>query len=338
MSKQTINISTSTLIKFVLIVLGVILLYFIRDIVVMVFAALILAIAFDRPIDALERKGVPRVLSVVFIYLLIFAAISFLIYLVFPVLAAQIKNLLTNYSFYLKKIGQLQPKTNLFDLRELVGQFADKLTASADTVFGSLISFFGGVISFLTVLLVSIFFNAQEDGVRKFVFYLAPEAHQQYALVIFDKIQQKVGGWLWGRIILSVILGALVGAGLYFLKIKYALLLGCLAGLLSFIPMIGPVVAAIPAIIIGLSKSAVVGLAVLGLYLVIFTIIENFILIPILMKKAVDLNSALIILVILIGAKIAGTGGAILAIPAAAILAVLVEEYMQQKEKGGNII
>jgi predicted PurR-regulated permease PerM len=331
--KETINISTSTIIRFVLVVLAVVLMYFLREIVLIVFAALVLAIAVDRPIDALERKGVPRVLSVAFIYLLLFAAIAFLIYLIFPVLAMQIKNLLTNYSFYLKKIGQLQPKTSLFDIKNLIDQFADKLTTSASTVFGTLASFFGGVVSFFTVLFLAIFFSAQEDGVRKFVFYLAPEDHKQRTLIIFDKIQQRVGGWLWGRIILSVALGACVGIGLYFLKIKYALLLASLAALLSFVPMIGPVIAAVPAVLIGLSKTAFLGLSVTLLYVFVFTIIENFVLIPILMKKAVDLNPALIILVLLIGAKIAGATGAILSIPEAAVIAVLVEEYIRSREK-----
>jgi predicted PurR-regulated permease PerM len=334
--KKTINISTSTIIRFFVVLLAIGLLYLLRDIVLVVFAALVLAVAVDRPIDALERKGVPRVLSVTFIYLLLFAAVAFLIYLIFPVLAMQIKNLLTNYSFYLKKIGQLQPKTTLFNIRDLVDQFADKLTASASTVFGTLASFFGGVISFFTVLLLAIFFSAQEDGVRKFVFYLAPEEHQQYTLIVFDKIQQRVGGWLWGRIILSIALGLLVGVGLYFLKIKYALLLGCMAALLSFIPIVGPVISAVPAVLLGLSKTAVLGLSVTLLYLFIFTIVENFVLIPILMKKAVDLNPALIVLVLLIGAKVAGTTGAILSIPAAAVIAVLVEEYIGRRESRGN--
>lgn len=334
---QTINISTSTIIRFVLIVGIAGALYFLRDVFLIIFAALILAIALDRPIDLLEEKGVPRFLGVILIYLLLFAAFAWLFYLVFPVLASQIKNFVNNYSFYLRKLGQLKAQTGPFDIKDLFNQLADRLTASADTVWGTLVSFFGGVISFFTVLVASIFFNVQEKGVRKFIFYLTPKKHQEYTLSLFDKIQQKVGGWLWGRIILSVILGFLVGVGLSFLKIKYALLLGCLAALFSFIPMIGPTIAAIPAVLIGLGQSAFMGLTVGILYVLIFTIIENFVLIPVLMKKAVDLNPALIILVILVGAKIAGTAGAILAIPAAAVIAVLIDEYIQKRSEKSKI-
>jgi len=334
---QTINISTSTIVRFVLIVAMAGALYFLRDILLIIFAALILATALDRPIDFLEEKKVPRFLGVILIYLLLFAIVAWLFYLVFPVLATQLKNFVNNYSFYLRKIGQLQSHTGPLDLKDLFSQLADKLTASADAVWGTLASFFGGVLSFFTVLIAAIFLNVQEKGVKKLIFYLSPEKHQEYTLNLFDKIQQKVGSWLWGRIVLSIFLGFLVGIGLAFLKIKFALLLGCLAVLLSFIPMVGPTIAAVPAILIGLGQSAFMGLMVGILYVVIFTIIENFILIPVLMKKAVDLNPALIILVILIGAKVAGVGGAILAIPAAAVIAVLIDEYIQKRSTGNKV-
>ena len=162
MARQTIDISTSTLVRFVLIILAALLLYFLRNFVLMVFGALILAIAFDRPIDSLEKRGVPRILGVILMYLLVFSVISFLFYLVLPVLATQIKNLVLNYSFYLKKISQLQPKGSIIDLRDLFDKLAEKMTASATTVFGTLVSFFGGFISFLTVLIAAVFLNVQE--------------------------------------------------------------------------------------------------------------------------------------------------------------------------------
>jgi len=270
-------------------------------------------------------------------YLLVFSVISFLFYLVLPVLATQIKNLVLNYSFYLKKISQLQPKGSIIDLRDLFDQLAEKMTASATTVFGTLVSFFGGFISFLTVLIAAVFLNVQERGVKKFVFYLTPEKHQNYVLRLFDRIQKKVGAWLWGRILIAVILAILVAVGLYFLKIKYALLLGFLAALLGFIPFLGPIAASIPAILIALAQSPLLAVFVLLWYLFVYSIFENFFLIPLLMKKAVDLNPALIILVVLLGSKIAGILGIILAIPAAAIVSVLIDEYIQLKSKRASL-
>jgi len=333
MARQTIDISTSTLIRFVLIILAVGLLYFLKSFVLMVFAALILAVAFDRPIDALEKRGVPRILGVSFVYLALFAIIAFLFYLVFPVLALQIKNLINNYSFYLWRVGQLQPKSGVIDIQGVVVQFAESLTASADAFFGTIVAFFGGIISFLTILVVAIFLNIQENGVKKFVFYLAPKKSREYVLSLFEKIQKKVGNWFWGKVALAFITGVLVFIGLYFLHIKYALLLGFLAALLNFIPVIGAVISAVPAVLIALASSPLLALGVILLYVFINAILENFVLMPLLMKKAVDLNPALIILVLILGSELAGVLGVILAIPAAAIVSVLIEEYIGHKSK-----
>jgi predicted PurR-regulated permease PerM len=339
--KQTIDISTSSILKFIFIVLALAVLYYVRDVLIMIFVALVLAIALDRPIDFLCDKKVPRLLAAILVYFLLFSVLGLIFYLVFPVLAEQIKNLANNYSFYLDRINRLQAQAGFINLKEIFLQLPERLVASAQTVTGTLIAIFGGLMSFLTIIVVAIFFNAQEKGVKKFIFYLTPHKHQPYVFNVFEKIQQKVGGWLWGRVIISLIMGAMVSAGLFLLGVKYAVLLGALAFLFGFIPMIGPIVASIPAILLGLSMSPVQGLLVALIYIFIYSLFENFVLIPVFMKKAVDLNPALIFIVILLGGKMAGTWGALLAIPVAGIISVFVEDYMQQqrmKKDGEKII
>jgi len=339
--KQTIDISTSSILKFIFIVLALAVLYYVRDVLIMIFVALVLAIALDRPIDFLCDKKVPRLLAAILVYFLLFSVLGLIFYLVFPVLAEQIKNLANNYSFYLDRINRLQAQAGFINLKEIFLQLPERLVASAQTVTGTLIAIFGGLMSFLTIIVVAIFFNAQEKGVKKFIFYLTPHKHQPYVFNVFEKIQQKVGGWLWGRVIISFIMGAMVSAGLFLLGVKYAVLLGALAFLFGFIPMIGPIVASIPAILLGLSMSPVQGLLVALIYIFIYSLFENFVLIPVFMKKAVDLNPALIFIVILLGGKMAGTWGALLAIPVAGIISVFVEDYMQQqrmKKDGEKII
>jgi predicted PurR-regulated permease PerM len=338
--RQTIDISTSSILKFIFIVLALAALYYVRDILMMIVVALVLAIALDKPIDFLCGKKVPRFLATILVYLLLFSALGLIFYLVFPVLAEQIKNLANNYSFYIDRINRLQAQAGFINFKEIFLQLPERLMASAQTVTGTLITIFGGLMSFFTTLVVAIFFNAQEKGVKKFIFYLTPHKHQPYVFDVFEKIQQKVGGWLWGRVVMSLIMGVMVSVGLFLLGVKYALLLGALAFLLAFIPMIGPIIASIPAILLGLSISPIQGLLVTLLYLFIYSLFENFVLIPIFMKKAVDLNPALILIVILLGGKMAGVWGALLAIPVAGIISVFVEDYMQQriKKNGADIV
>lgn len=337
MEQQTINISNASIIKIVLVVLGLIFAYFLRDVLLMIFTALILAVALDRPIDVLQERKVPRFLGAIFIYLLLFSVLGLLFYLVFPVLADQVKNLLNNYSFYLESLAQLQSRTGFINLQDILKELPERLAASATTVTGTLVALFGGIVSFLTILVVAIFLNIQENGVKKFIFYLTPKEHQKYVLDLFDKIQQKVGSWVWGKVILAIIIGFLIFGGLKFLGVKYAVLLGFLAGLLNFIPIVGAIISAIPAVLLALVESPILAVLVILWYVFVNAILENLFLMPLLMKKAVDLNPALIILVLLIGGKIAGILGVILAIPAAAIISVLIDDYMKSRAQKSRV-
>lgn len=338
--QTTIEISTSSILKLIFIIFGLIFIYFIRDIVLMVLAALIFAIALDRPIDLLQDRKVPRFLAAIFIYLVLFSVVGLLFYLVIPALAVQIKSFVLNYSLYLEGLGRLQSPPGFINLKDLFSQLAEELTRSAETLAGTLISVFGGLISFLTIIVVAVFLNIQENGVKKFIFYLTPVEHQPYVLSLFDKIQHKVGNWLWGKIICAAIIGLLTFAGLYLMGIKYAVLLGFLAALLNFIPFVGAIIAAIPAVLLALAESPILAISVVALYTVINGILEGLVLTPLLMKKAVDLNPALIILVLLVGARLAGVLGVILAIPSAAIVSVFVDDYIQKKrrESGAEVI
>jgi predicted PurR-regulated permease PerM len=331
--RTVIDISIDSVVKLILAVLALVLLYLLRDIILMVLVALILAIALDRPIDAFCERKVPRFLATMLIYLLLFSVAGVLFYLVFPVLAEQIKNFVNNYSFYLESVGRLKFGADLIDFKSIFDQLSNSLTESAGAVMGTLVTFFGGLISFFTIIAAAIFFNVQENGVKKFIFYLTPIEHQPYVLNLFDKIQRKVGNWLWGKLGVAVGVGVLTSLGLYLLGLRYALLLGFLTLLLNFIPLIGAIIAAIPAILLALAQSSTLALLVVFLYVFINGFLEHFFLVPLFMKKAMDLNPALILLVVLVGGKLAGVLGVILAIPVAAIAAVLIEDYIQRKAK-----
>jgi predicted PurR-regulated permease PerM len=335
--RTNLDISISTVVKLVVTVLSLVVLYVLRDIILMVLVALILAIALDRPIDALCGRRVPRFLATTLIYLLLFSAVGILCYLVFPVLAEQIKNFVTNYSLYFESMGRLKFGTNLIDFKSVFDQLSNSLTESAGALAGTLITFFGGLISFSTIIVAAIFFNIQENGVKKFIFYLTPIEHQPYILNLFDRIQRKVGNWLWGKLGVAFCVGILTSIGLYLLGIRYALLLGALTLLLNFIPFVGAFVAAVPAVLLALVESSTLALLVVFLFVFINGFLEPFFLVPIFMKRAVDLNPALILLVVLVGGKLAGVLGVVLAIPVAAIAAVLIEDYMQRKNLTSGI-
>ena len=141
-----------------------------------------------------------------------------------------------------------------------------------------------------------------------------------------------MGMWLRGQLFLSFIVGLLVYIGLLILGVKYALVLALIAAILEIIPFIGPTIAAIPAILVGLTDSWIKALVVVILYFVVQQL-ENHIIVPKVMQKAVGLNPIVVIIVIMVGAKLGGIVGALIAVPVAAAIGVFVGDIMRDKSE-----
>jgi len=333
-NSQTINISTSTIFRTILILLALVFLYLIRDILMVVFVAVVIAAAINGPVSWLQRHKIPRILGVIFIYLFILFFLALIVTLIFPPLAEQIKQLALYFPEFMEKIGlsvqewwaNYQIEGNL---QTLLDKMSNKLAQATSSVFGTIIDLFGGLFSAIVILVISFYLAVQKKGAKKFLVSLTPSEHQSYLSNLIERIESKIGGWLRGQLLLMLIVGVLTYIGLYFLGIKYALTLALIATLLEIIPYIGPILAAIPAVILAFFQSPFLALLVVILYIVIQQL-ENYILYPQVMKKAVGLNPIIIIVAMLIGAKLAGVLGIILAVP---VTAAIVEFFKDFQEK-----
>jgi len=319
---QIINISSSTIFRTIVILLGLVFLYLIRDILLIVFVAVIIAAAINGPVSWLQRHKGPRILGVIFIYLLLFLLLGLIVTLVFPPLAEQIKQLAANFPSFMDKIGfsfqeLLGKYTAEGNLQTILSKLSQQLNQATSSVFGTIINLFGGLFSAGIVLVISFYLSVQEKGVKKFLISLTPQEHQHYLSDLIERIQVKIGGWLRGQLLLMLIVGCLIYIGLYFLDVKYALTLALIAGVLELVPYIGPIIAAVPAIILAFTQAPFLALLVALLYVVVQQL-ENYVIVPQVMKKTVGLNPIIIIIVMLIGAKLAGIMGLILAVPLAA--------------------
>ncbi len=332
---QTINISTSTILRTVLVVLGIFFLYLIKDILMIVFVAVVIAAALSGPVGWLQRHKVPRLLGVIFIYLSLFLILGIIVSLVFPTLSEQIKLLAENFPALMEKLGLSfqgvwQGADAHINLQSFLNSISQRLSQASSSVFAVMVSFFGGVFSAIIILVISFYLTMQERGVRSFLLSLVSEEHRHYTSDLIDRIQIKIGGWLRGQLLLMFIIGLLTYIGLYFLGVKYALTLALLAGLLEIVPYVGPIIAAIPAVILGFFQSPLLALLVILLYVVIQQL-ENYIIVPQVMKKTVGLNAIVIIVVMLIGAKLAGVIGLILSVPFAAGIAEFLKDLRKKQ-------
>ena len=334
-NSQTINISTSTILRVIFILLALVFLYLIRDILIIVFVAVIIAAAINGPVSWLQKHKVPRLLGVIFIYLLLLLLLGLIVTLIFPPLAEQIKQLAVHFPEFMEKIGlSVQEWWGKYKLEGSLQTFLDKisnkLAQATSSVFGTIIGLFGGLISAVIILVISFYLAVQEKGAKRFLVSLTPNEHQSYLADLIERIESKIGGWLRGQLLLMFIIGCLTYIGLYFLGVKYALTLALVAALLEIIPYIGPILAAIPAVILAFFQSPFLALLVILLYIVIQQL-ENYIIVPQVMKRAVGLNPVVIIIVMLIGAKLAGLLGIILAVPVTAAAAEFLKD-LQKRE------
>lgn len=340
MARQTINIASSTILRIVFIILILIFLYLIRDVIVIFIFALIIASAIAPAVNLLEKIKIPRILGALIVYIVVIGVLGFLISLIVPSVAKDIKDLSSNLPNYIEslsaKFESIQRASSKY--QEIINQFqkflagiGDLLRQSASNLFSAAINIFGGIFSFLVVLVISFYLSVQKKGVQHVLTSIVPHEHRDYILNLWERSQRKLGRWLQGQLFLGIIVGVLVYIGLSLLNVKFALLLAVLAGILEIFPYIGPVIAAIPAIILGFLQAPILGLWVLILYIVIQQL-ENYLIVPLVIGKIVKLNPVAVILALLIGGRLGGIPGMILAVPITAVVAEFLRDLIKRKK------
>ena len=201
------------------------------------------------------------------------------------------------------------------------------LTKAVGGVFTTVVSIFGGVVSFVLILVLTFYLVVQEDGLKKVFKMLVPNHYQSFASGIFSKVQRKISAWLKGQLILSVVVGLMVYIGLSIIGVNYALVLGIFAALVELVPYVGPFLGGVVAVFFAFSQSTAKALFTVILFIIIQQL-ENNILVPKVMQRAVGLNPIISILALVIGVKLAGIVGALFAIPVATALDVVVREVL----------
>ncbi|MFH1412449.1 MAG: AI-2E family transporter [bacterium] len=329
----TINISTLTIVKIIVVLIVLYFLYLISDIIALLFASLIFASAVDPWIDWMQLKKIPRSIGMLIVYLVLLAIISFVVYLLIPPIAHQTSELSSNFPQYVDKASSaffnLQNYASehewMNSVKKSIGNLSSNLEIATKGIFATLYSVFGGIFAFFLVLVITFYMVVEENAMKKLVWSITPDKHQSYVIGLINRIQRKIGMWFRGQLFLGLIIFCLTYIGLSILGVKYALVLALIAGIMEVIPYLGPILSAIPAVFLAFTQSPTLALFVLMLYIVI-QIVENNILVPKIMQKAVGLNPIISISVLMIGLEIGGIIGAILAIPVATALSVAVKD------------
>jgi len=320
---QKIEISSKTIIFTVgfILLLGVI--WLIKDLIFSLFIAFIIAGALRQPVDFLEKKKIPRSISSFIVYFIFVFIIFYLFILIIPPLSGEIIILFKSLpQIIIKVFPTLSSNFNLSFLSNNIPSLANQTINLIKTAFSN-------VIFVTSTLFFGFYFLLEKNLAQKLLGNFFDDMELNKINLISERAQKRMSGWFWGEIILMVVIGLLTYVGLSLMGVKYALALAVLSGLLEVIPNLGPIIATIPAFFIGLSQSNVSGLSIIALYFVVQQL-ENNLIVPIVMKKAVGLHPIITLIALIIGGKIAGIMGVILAVPTTIFIETVLIEWQKR--------
>lgn len=347
MSKELrISISAGTVITALLIVVGAYVFWLLRDLVLLVLTAIVISSAIEPQIAFFIRQRIPRFAAVLLVYIIVFGSIFSLLYFFFPPIIADATNFFSAMPRYLDTINAVSSLPNLSSATSFVAEqhgiqsfvqtllsFQSVFTASSEGVLQLLVTFFGGIFSLALVIVLSFYFALQDTGVDDFLRMVMPVAYEEYSVDLWKRSQKKIGLWMQGQILLSVIVGILVYLGLLILGIPYALLISVFTAMAEIIPIFGSIIAGTIAVIVGYSDGGIsLAAIVLGLYVVVNQFESNLIY-PLIVKKIIGIPPLLVIVALIAGYTLAGFLGALLSVPLAAVALEFISDFDKKKRR-----
>ena len=333
-----VSITAGTVMKTILLILLVGFIYELQGLVLDVLTAIVIASAIEPGVKALRRYKIPRIPSVILIYLALFGMFFGIFFFFLPSLIGDIMTFigsLPGYLASLSKIGSFDQYTQVLGLPSLSNISGDSIIKSVQqslnigafgNAFTAVTQVFGGIFSFIIIVVFSFYFAVLETGVADFLRIIVPRSHQEYVLGLWGRSQKKIGLWMQGQLLLACIMGVLAFLGLTVLGVPHALVLAVIAACFEIIPVFGPTLSAVPAVAIAFGSGGVtLGIAVILLY-VIAQQFENHLIYPLVVTRVVGVPPLLVILALLVGAQFAGFLGIILSVPIAATIQEFVKD------------
>jgi predicted PurR-regulated permease PerM len=332
--KQIISISSGTMVRALAIGAGALVLWQLSTLVLLLLAAVVIASAVEPGVQFFMKKRFPRPLAVVSVYASVIAVFAALIWFFVPPMLMEATALLAVLPQYLSEVQNY----NLPFFGSAGGaSFTDSLLSLQSTfidtgagVLSFLSSIFGGALYFLITVVVSIYFSMQETGVDDFLRLITPEQYRDYVQSLWKRSQRKIGLWMQGQLLLSLIITILLFLGLSLLGVPYALVLAIFAGVMELIPVFGSLVAAVPGVAVALATGDFsLGLITAGLYLIVNQF-QAHLIYPLVVKKVVGVAPILVIIALIAGGQLAGFIGVLLSVPVAAV----IQEFVNDIQKG----
>lgn len=299
---------------------------------------MIFAGALDPSVKAIMRLGVPRWLSITTIYLIFLGIIGLTIYLLIPAVSTQIKTIIDNLPIYQARLEHLV--ANQPFLYKIVGRVSQAVSSQSESAGMQVVSLtvgvFGSLVGFLTFLVLTFYMLTGGKKLGKSMVSFIPDRALRARIVeVGGKVSVRLGGWLRGQAILSVTIFVMALVMLIFMRVDFALTLALIAGITELIPLVGAYLGAIPAVMVAFTQSPTKALIVAIGYVVI-QLFEGNVIVPQVMKRTLGLPPIVVFVAILIGGKLLGIVGVLLAAPVAAAVSVIIEDLLSNRQSLGQ--
>lgn len=358
-----ITLKTGSIIRVLFLLILFALLYYVRDLLLVVLAAVVIASAMEPFTTWFGKRRVGRLPAVILMYLALAGVIVGIFYFFLPPLLNDTSNFLASAPKYLDSISIWDPlqTDSLSQSKEAVQSFSENLTQSRQVVSSftkglslsqiianirtaissvsqgfieTLSLIFGGVFSSILIIVLSFYLAVQEDGIAAFLRFVTPARHEKYIINLWKRVEHKIGLWMQGQLILALVIGLLVYLVLTIfgpsLHVGNPLLLAFLAAAFETIPLFGPILSAIPAVATSYTEGSLGTAAIVIIIYLVIHQLENNLIYPLVVKKIVGVPPILVILALIVGFKLAGFLGLLLSVP----VATMLMEYFNDLQKG----
>ncbi|MCA1558893.1 MAG: AI-2E family transporter [Acidobacteria bacterium] len=317
--------------------------YLVRDVLLLLYVSALLAIGFSPIVRLIERQKVvpigrrlPRWLAILILYLAIIGSLTAVGFLIFPPLVRQGQQLWAAFPEMFDRAQQWLIAKGLLSEHLTLREAAERAPVGGGgeamgTVFGAIMGVLGGLFGLLTILILTFYLLIDADSLRDTLLRLFPSSQRGRVAVASRDITLKVSAWLGGQLLLGAIIGITSAIGLWAMGIPFFYVLALISGIGELIPVVGPILSAIPAIAVASTVSFNKVLLVV-IFFVVQQQFENHVLVPKIMERQVGVSAVTVIVALLIGGRMLGILGAILAVPTAAILQVLLIELTSKDE------
>lgn len=336
--RTIIDISSKSIIRVILFGLLLLCLYALRDLILVILTAIVIASFVESGVRFLGKRGMGRTLSVVIFYFLSLLILSGIFYLFIPVVIDQIGDVAQLISRYLPESSTLQGVGDVigsgigdgFSVENTISSLTQISAGVSGGFFQTLILLFGGIANVVLIIVISFYLSVEERGIEKFLRIITPLKQEEYVVTLWERTRKKISRWIQGQLFLGLIIGVITFIGLSLLHVPYAAVIAVVAGIFELIPF-GMILATVPAVALGFAEGGTsIGLMTLGFFIALQQI-ENYILVPLIVRRATGVPPLVVILSLLIGLKLAGFWGIILAMPVAVFLLELLTDLEQKK-------